>query len=655
MLSRPEAEAQTDSLYLHLDSTTFTSRKHTSAIRKSTDGSLHVDTDMIQALPKILGNTDPVNFIRNLPGVQTSSEYDSGIHILGCDNSHNDISLGGVPVFGAAHLFGLFSIFNPSHHTEMKFMKNAEYSNRLGGVLDTELPDTLKKRFSGDIQAGIMSAQGTLGLRTGRKSHLRISARNSYMNLLYKRWLKISDSPIRYGFGDYNLTWMYSSGKDRIWLDAYFGKDEAAITEHRFSVGLDETWGNALGALHWEHKGDGCTHSHSLYYSGFRSDGLVSQEESALSLNSYINTAGYKGKVRWRNFISGADMVFYHIQPQHPSFMGIYGGESGPAEIQKGLEASLFTDYQKDLTDSWNIKAGVRGSIFLSPENDVYWGLSPKGTVSYNAYRYGKASASYSLNRQYLFQTGLSNIGLPINFWFLAGQHSKPQYSHNFDLSYEAEVFHNALSVSASLYCKLLYNQVEYSGDIMDFFNARYDLDDYLLKGRGWNYGLNIMAHKQTGNLTGWVSYSLGRALRRFDNPGYDRIYPANHERIHELNVVGMYNLRKWNFSGTFVYASGSPFTAPESFYLSSGQFIILYGEHNAGRMRPYIRLDLSATYTIIKNDRHENGVNVSIYNVLARDNDVVYRLYLKDGTYSYGPNSFFLRLLPSVSYFHKF
>ena len=191
---------------------------------------------MIQSLPKILGNTDPLSFIRNLPGVQTSSEYDSGIHIQGCDNSHNDISLGGVPVFGATHLFGLFSIFNPSHYPKMEFRSSSGLSNRLGGMLNMELPDTLTENFSGDVNVGIMSAQGTLGIRIGRHSHLRISARNSYMNLLYKRWLKISGSPIRYRFGDYNLTWTYSSGKDKVWVDSYFGKDNAEITERRFSV-----------------------------------------------------------------------------------------------------------------------------------------------------------------------------------------------------------------------------------------------------------------------------------------------------------------------------------------------------------------------------------------------------------------------------------
>jgi hypothetical protein len=163
------------------------------------------------------------------------------------------------------------------------------------------------------------------------------------------------------------------------------------------------------------------------------------------------------------------------------------------------------------------------------------------------------------------------------------------------------------------------------------------------------------MAHKQSGNLTGWISYSIGRALRRFDNRDYTGIYPANHERIHEVNAVCSYTLGNWKFSENFIYASGVPFTAPAYYYISSGQIITKPGEHNACRMRPYIRLDLSATFELYRKDNIVHEINFSLYNATGRRNDVMYRLNVKDGVYSYGAMSFFLRWLPSISYSYKF
>jgi hypothetical protein len=79
------------------------------------------------------------------------------------------------------------------------------------------------------------------------------------------------------------------------------------------------------------------------------------------------------------------------------------------------------------------------------------------------------------------------------------------------------------------------------------------------------------------------------------------------------------------------------------------------YGEHNAARLRPYIRMDLSVNRAFRKDSKVENGINVSVYNVLARNNDVMWKLVVNDNGFAYRPASFFLKVMPSVSYYHKF
>ena len=237
----------------------------------------------------------------------------------------------------------------------------------------------------------------------------------------------------------------------------------------------------------------------------------------------------------------------------------------------------------------------------------------------------------------------------------MAGEYSRPQKSRSVDLKYEVMLMKDALSVSVGLYGKQLKNQIEYKGDMLDLLLSKYDLHDNILKGQGYNYGMTFMIHKQTGVFTGWVSYSLGRALRRFDDPEYPEIYPANHERIHDLNAVCSYQLSRWNFSGTFVYASGTPFTAPKAFYISSGQVIADYGEHNARRLRPYARLDISVTCRFMKKGRQENGMNLSVYNILCRDNEVGYKLRFNKEGIAFTPDIMPLSFMPSISYYHKF
>ena len=80
-----------------------------------------------------------------------------------------------------------------------------------------------------------------------------------------------------------------------------------------------------------------------------------------------------------------------------------------------------------------------------------------------------------------------------------------------------------------------------------------------------------------------------------------------------------------------------------------------MYGDHNACRMRPYVRLDLSVNYAFIKTEKMENGMNLSVYNVLARNNEVMWKLSVTEGKYAYMPASFFMKVMPSISYYHKF
>ena len=82
-------------------------------------GGLTWDMKMLQTLPKIMGNADPVRYLQMMPGVQTCGEYRCGINVQGCDNGHNMVSIDGIPLYNVNNLLGFFSTFNSSHYTSM--------------------------------------------------------------------------------------------------------------------------------------------------------------------------------------------------------------------------------------------------------------------------------------------------------------------------------------------------------------------------------------------------------------------------------------------------------------------------------------------------------------------------------------------------------
>ena len=176
-----------------------------------------------------------------------------------------------------------------------------------------------------------------------------------------------------------------------------------------------------------------------------------------------------------------------------------------------------------------------------------------------------------------------------------------------------------------------------------------------LLNGNGYNYGITAQLLKNSGRLTGWISYSWGRSLRRFDNPDFPYIYPSSHERQHEVNAVASYKLGRWEFGGNFIFASGLPYTPVSSVFFLNQKLMVKYGERNSKSLSPYIRLDLSVSFNIRNSGRFRDGVNVSVQNATARGNQMTAVLKVRNGQYSYAPTMLIIPVIPSINYYCTF
>lgn len=651
--------AQIDSVGYAMDTVTVVSKRMTSSLRGGIETTMYWDLKMMHELPKILGNADPLHYTQLLPGVQTSSEYNAGLYIQGCDNAHNFISIGDVPIYNAGHLLGFFSVFNPSHFPKIRFEKNpvsAASANRLGGLLNMELFEYVPSYVEREFSVGPMSSQGTFKFPITSNSALYVSLRTAYLNLLYGQWLKIDGNQMDYCFQDYNATYYHAiDKKNKLWINVYYGNDDVGVKDLQSPSNLGLDWKNCLASIHWQRKvGEYSNLTQVLYLTQYSNLFNMDMIDTYFKLPSHIYSYGYK--LKWDNMYvkSGFEVACHDIQPQNPHVEGKLSIEHKNQQREKSQEFLGYINYAKSF-NNWNLNIGVKGTVYNLVGDATYFSLDPNFSVS-KVMDDVTLRASYGWNHQYLSRIGFSNLGLPTEFWISSDKKRAPQSSRNIAVSLNIPLDNNNYNLVLEAYYKNLYNQLEYDGNILDFINSTYDLDDVILYGDGKNYGINLMLHKRTGRLKGWLSYAWGRALRKFEDEKLPSIYPASHERIHEFNSVLTYDFNeRWNVGTTFVLASGTPFTAPKYFYLMNGQIVSEYGEHNANRLRPYSRLDFSVNYTFKKKNNSEQGINFSIYNSLFRKNDIFYRLKIHDDEFSYHSVRFILRALPSISYYYKF
>lgn len=645
-----------------LSDVTVKGERHRQIIESAGRGSVTWNMRTLDDLPKILGNADPVRYTQTLPGVQTNKEYDAGIHVFGCDSQHNMMSINGVPLFNANHLMGLFSTFNPSHFSTMTLTKavvGGGAPNRIGGQLDMESQTQLEDTTNGELAVGLISSQGTVRLPLGKKSTLILSGRLSYLNLLYGYALKADESQFGYSFGDANATYIYKPDeRNDLRFDFYYGSDNLKLSERNYLTEDCLTWGNVMGSLNWRHTfSNAATLSQSLYFTHYDNRLSITMEDLNARLTSAISAAGYKADYRYRWLVAGAEFSNYTVKPQGAAVDGSLSvkPENFPGDVT-AQEASIYADATLQLAPRWMLRPGVRATAYLH-SGRVEWALDPSVALEYSKDSF-YAMLTASTRHQYVFQTGFSSIGLPTESWMPCDAVNRPQYSLNISAEAGTDFLDGAWGVRAELYYKRLGRQMEYDGAVYDFLNGAYDFNSSILHGKGCNYGADIMLMKRKGRLRGWIAYSVGRALRTYSEPRLNGTFPANHERIHELNILATLRVaRRWRVGGTFVFASGSCITVPEYFYLFNGNIISQFSDHNGFRLKPYSKLDLSVNYQLRSTRLREQGINFSVYNALMSDNELFYSWSYDapNEKLNYKPVSFVLRIMPSISYYLKF
>lgn len=643
-----------------LDSVVVKSHANTSGLKTGVDGSVRWDLRQMQSLPKLLGDADPIRYAQMLPGLQTNDEYHSGLHVQGCDNQHNVVSINGIPLYHVSHLMGFFSSFVSSHFAAMSLSKNppsAAMSNRLGAVLDMRSPEAAADSSSGEFSVGLIASQGTYRWVIDRSTMLSVSLRASYMKYLYGHWLKADDKKIDYSFHDVNATLVHRlNDRNTLMVDFYSGSDHAGMLENHYMADMQSSWGNAMGAAHWLYRGDsGVRAEGALYVTAYHNRFNLSLQDMMFNLRSRIVDLGLKGQFSHGRWSGGVEALYHWIRPQSLERTGGYNESDGTVPLTKSVETSLFVNYCQPLCDRLFILSGLRGSMYHG-ESVTQGGLDPFVGMSYDD-QVTQLLLSYSRKHQYLFQTGFSDMGLPTEFWMSSSGEFPAQQADLLDFSFNRFLFKRGYKITLDLFYKKLYHQVDYVGTVLDFMNKNYDIDQALKSGKGENYGFSVMLHKTSGRLNGWVCYGYLNARRVFSHQDAGRdSFVANHSRPHELNLVLCYSCGShWDFGASVVWATGTPYTVAESLLLLNGNVVVNYGEHNGRRLRPYMRTDLSVNYKWKPRVFKECGLNFSVYNVTNHDNELFH--YLKtnsEGMFAYRAVSSVLNMLPSFSFYCK-
>jgi hypothetical protein len=604
----------------------------------------------ISNVPVLFGERDVLKTIQLLPGVLAAGEGNSGFFVRGGTVDQNLVLLDEAMVYNASHLLGFFSTFNSDAIKDVNLYKGgmpAQYGGRLASVLDVNMLDGNNQQFGMDGGIGLIASRLKVeGPITKNKGSFMLSGRRTYADLFLKLSSDTSvNSSVLY-FYDLNLKANYQLNQNNtVYLSGYFGKD---VLGYSNEFGFD--WGNVTGTLRWNHVFSSKLFSNtSLIYSDFKYNVDISDEDNDFQIASRIQNVNLKQDFHY--FASNKSNIRFglNLSRQEISPAGIDASENSDInslkiENRQGAELAAYISHEWKPVSKWSFLYGLRFNSYLllgpgefrtyDVDGDIaesttygkgkivtsYFNLEPRFSANYRLSEQSSVKASYNRNTQNLHQLTNTTSTLPTDAWVLSSNNIQPQIADQGAIGYYRNFNDDKYEFSVEVYYKDMQNQIDYKNTAD--LQANENVEAELVYGKGKAYGLELYLKKRVGRLNGWISYTLSRSKRKFDEINEGQWFAARQDRIHDVAIVGMYQLSKrWSISGTFIYNTGNAVTFPSGKYSIGGKSTWYYTERNGYRMPDYHRLDLGATLGSKPGGRFKSSWTFGIYNAYNRKN----------------------------------
>ncbi len=649
-----------------LDEVEINAARNDDNVSKTQTGVMEVAMRDIMNLPVLMSERDILKIIQLLPGVQQAQEGTTGFFVRGGNMDQNLVQLDEATVYNPNHLFGLVSTFNVNSINNVQLMKGgfpAQYGGRLSSVLGITMKDGNKKKYQVAGGIGLLSSNLTVqGPIVRNKASFIVSARRSYVDLAQRAF--VPNSTTLYSFYDLNAKVNFEIGKnDKLYLSAFKGRDNGSYTGAN-SLNYGIGFGNSTATLRWNHLfgsnlfantsfilnsydlGVGTTQGtyYSVFFTGIKD--INAKTDFTLTLNT-------------KSTIKFGASYFYHILFP-ATFSSVIPKSGNKVKLDPGLipkkfanEMAIYANHEWDISSTLGLNYGIRIPHYFVYQKS-YTLIEPRATIRVNVNRTTSVKASYTVMNQFIHAVPYSSASLPTDVWIASSGLVKPQHSQQYSIGVFKNLQENLFEASIEGYYKEMKNQVLFKQGTQ--LTIESSIEDQLTFGRGTSYGLEFFLKKNTGKLTGWVSYTLSKTAQTFPELNFGKPFPFTYDRRHNVALVGTYQINeRWSASADFVFRTGSAMTIPPGrIPVSDGTlydgWYYDFTTRNNTRLKPYHRLDVSLSYKKerkILGQKYQSEWVFGVYNIYSRQNP--YFVYLTIDPATQLPKAKQVSLLPIV------
>lgn len=613
-----------------------TNTKEYEFLEQKNRSKVELDIETLKQLPGFFGENDALRNLSLIAGVQSNEMSTGSIFVRGGTTEQTLFLMDEATIYNPTHFFGFFSVFNPDVIKYISVYKNELPNNESGAlssVIDVRLREGNYEKWKISGALGFISARVALeGPIIKNKSSVLIAFRRTFVDNIFK--LIASDKSMQklnFFFYDGNLKFNYRlNKKNRLFLSGYSGSD--AFSQYN-SIKRQ----NSMVSLRWNH-----IHKENLFsntsavYSTNTYNQYLQQNDESINWKSTIYNLKLKTDFVYHlnknvKFYYGYSSSLFNIAPY--KYKAIYKriSKNHQAEALKEqlLLNSIYFNQEAFFGALINFNLGLRIThIFNSPfldRKNKYAGFmfEPNVKISYFFNPNNYLAFTYNHRVQPLHQLYVNKIGIAVNRWMPASTSFKPQTSDNFSIGFHNSMLKNFM-FSTNIFYRDMNNLIETMQEIRILYSS--SPEKYFYHSSGKVYGAELSAIFYTKKYKAILSYDFNQVMWKTENVNNNKAYPASHSRKHNFSISGIWKINKrFTASATWIWASGTPYTAATGKYEIDGKLYLKYDKDrvNQWNLPDYHRLDVSLEIQGKKNDKGKwnSFWNFSIYNVYFHRN----------------------------------
>lgn len=639
----------------------------------ATLGAERIDIHQLMLTPSFGGESDIIKSLSLLPGVRSEGDGGGGFEVRGGNASQNLVTLDGITLYNPAHVMGIFSTFNEDALSAATLYKGpipAMYGGASSSVLETSLSNGYTKHYHASATIGILAAKIMVSgpVTASDKLSFAVTGRRSYVDAFLKMVPQYRSTVMN--FYDVTAKVRYTPSNSHIIDAAFF------VSHDNMAVGkiMGMYWGNLCASLNWiAHAGEKVSLTTTASLTHFDPKMEMDIMDDSQTMLTYIHSYSVNEKIRLE--INDSHRLEFGLRSELLKVKSAewMSNSSTEREINSLWENALWAEYNGNILNKIDLNLGVRlnASSVVSGKNfrdfvsadgrtgssacKTYIRPEPRLSLKYSFSSCHNVKLGFGMASQNLHATRSSTTSFPFDRYALTSVTVKPEQAMQYSAGYSGMSHGSDYDWSAEAYYRDINNVYDFKDGRGPFSDIM--LENIILGGKGRSYGIELMMRKNTGRLTGWLSYTLSRTETKIPGINDGRWYDATNDRRHDFSVTAIYGLSdRWSLSGSWIFLTGQALTAPDVKYEIAGETCYYYSERNSYRTPPTHRLDLSATYTH-RGPKFTYQWSFGIYNAYCRYNP--YIVYFEDdpskpsGTRAVQQAMY--GLIPSVSYALKF